>query len=324
MDEIERRIREANPYPIRRDDPLSKRAERELALLLSTQRHGSPPHVRRWRTPVLISTAAAVLALTFAVASSFLFTPQPALAAPPPLELMAITGTPDSVIEELIVRAHSLKSSSPTSIASETWSADISTDSEQTFVQPREIVRTRSADLSGTIVVTAGQVRWGNVQANEKPPSPGSVLQLQDFGHGDYPLLFTTPPPANPSEYRAYFSATAGTTETSTPGDFFRAITSLRNEWVFTGAQTAAVLEFIQGLPHVEVAGQVTDRLGRHGVAIATNSRSGGAFRDMLIFDRATGALLSTEQIYLGGLSGVPLKASTVLDYTAWKVVNEK
>lgn len=322
MDELERRIRAANPHPISRKDPLSERAERELAILLAEPPARAAARTPRWRAPLFVSTAAAVLVVALAVAASLLLAPRAAIAAPPLLMPTPITGSADSVFERLTMNARATAVSLPNDlIAAETWSADITLtpDTLSTYVQPREVVRTRTADLAGEIVVSAGEVRWGSVPAGAQAPAPGTELERQTFGVGEFPLLFTQPPPRDAAGLLAYFATYAGTSESTSAGGFFRAIVDLRNEWTLTGQQTAAVLEFIRTLPDVTVAGEVTDRLGRTGVAIATESRSDGAFRDLLIFAPDTGALLSAEQVYLGGLPDVHLPGPTVLDYTAWK-----
>ena len=64
MDELERRIRAANPHPIQRDDALGERAERELALLMSEP--WSARTICRGTVPTVLPTAVAVLLVTLA------------------------------------------------------------------------------------------------------------------------------------------------------------------------------------------------------------------------------------------------------------------
>lgn len=316
MDELERRIRDANPHAVRRTDPLSERASRELAVLLAEPR---APRVPRWRTPLLISSAAAALVIALAVAASVL-APRAAVAAPPLLEAAPVSFSAHAVLERLAMNARTDSAPRPSGlIVAETWSADVTAATRSVFVQPREVVRSRATDLGGEITVYAGEVRWGSVPAGYRAPSPGTELERQTFAAGEFPLLFAQAPPDSATELAAYFETYLGTDRSTNAGELFRAITDLRNEWALTGAQTAAVLELVNGLPGVTVAGEVTDRLGRAGMAIATETRSDGAFRDLLVFDRQTGALLSAEQVYLGGIPGIDLDSPTVLDYTAWK-----
>ena len=207
-----------------------------------------------------------------------------------------------------------------TVIAAETWSAELTPGADEvTFVQPREIVRTRNDDLSGSVVTRAGEVRWGVVPDGQAPAQPGTVLEENDFGPGDYPMLFPSPPPDAAAELQGYLAQTVGITETSTTGDIFRATVDLRNEWSLNGSQTAALLDLIATRDDVTVLGTVTDRLGRTGIALATDTRFDGAFRDILIFDPDTANLLAAEDVYLGGIDDIQLEAPSVLNYTAWK-----
>jgi hypothetical protein len=322
MDDLERRIRAANPHPVRRDEPLSARAERELAGLLATPRVPVRRTASRSRAPLLMSGVAAVLVLVIAAGAAFLLSPRPAMAAPPLLEPIPVMGDSDVVIEGLAMSARSAAGEEPTNvIAAETWSADISLtpDDLATFVQPREVVRTRASDLSGEIAVYAGEVRWGSTGPGSEPPPPGTELERQTFAAGETPLLFTAPPPSDAAALAEYLTAHLGTNERTSTGELFRAVVDLRNEWTLDGGQTAAVLDLIRTLPDVTVAGRVTDRLGRSGIAVSTESRGSGAFRDLLVFDSASGTLLSAEVVYLGGLADLQLAAPTILDYTAWK-----
>jgi hypothetical protein len=202
----------------------------------------------------------------------------------------------------------------------ETWSMDILVDPNEqtTFVQPREVVRTRDADLAGEVVVSAGSVRWGSVPQDATPP-PGEELERHSYEAGSYPLLFPTPPPSDEPTLRAYLSTALGLTADSTAGDYFRAVQDLRNEWPLSGPQCATVLDLVAVLPDVELLGEVVDRLDRPGLAFSTSTRMGGAFEDVLIFSPDTGCLLSAEEVYLGGLDEVALDERTVTNYTAWK-----
>ena len=92
----------------------------------------------------------------------------------------------------------------------------------------------------------------------------------------------------------------------------------MRYERTLTGPQTAAALDLVAGLSDVTLAGTVTDRLGREGIAIQTE-RASGTHRILLIFSPETGLLLSSESIYLGGIPDFSLEYPTVINYFAWK-----
>lgn len=322
MDELERRVRAANPFPVRRGDPLSDRARRELFILL--QKGVPPVDTRRSRRParLIVSAVAVIVVVLVAVAAGTVLAPRAAIAAPPLLEGTPVAESPDRVLERLAMNARTASFAPPsTRITIETWSADLAVVGGHlsSFVQPREVMRSRTPELSGEIVVRAGAVKWGAVQSSEHPIAPGTELERSRYAAGGYPLLFPDAPPRDAAQLPAYFAALAGVGPADEAGEYFRAVMDLRNEWGFNGMQTAAVLELIRTLTGVSVAGRVTDRLGRPGIAVTTETRSGGNFRDLLIFDENTGELLSAEQVYLGGDPTIDLDSPTVLDYIAWK-----
>lgn len=322
MDELKRRIRAANPLPVSRDTPLSERAERELAVLLATPREPSTEgFLPRRRATLIVGTIAAAVTIILSVGVVNVFSPRPAAAASPPLlESAPLSADIGAILGRLSAMA--LASPTPASsdvIAAETWSAELTPAAAAAiFVQPREVIRTRQDDLSGSVVTRAGTVRWGIVE-EATPPAPGTILERFDYDVGEFPLLFPVAPPTSASALQGYLLQYVGLNEATATGDVFRSIVDLRNEWVLTGAQTAAILELLSVRDDVSLLGAVTDRLGRQGIAVATDSRLGGAFRDLLIFNPTTGLLLSAEDIYLGGVPDIELTPPTVMNYIAWK-----
>jgi hypothetical protein len=63
-------------------------------------------------------------------------------------------------------------------------------------------------------------------------------------------------------------------------------------------ALRAALYQVAASLPGVEYLGPTTDRLGRHGVAVALSHGDAGhaRSRDVMVFDPTTGLLLQTEE----------------------------
>jgi len=81
-------------------------------------------------------------------------------------------------------------------------------------------------------------------------------------------------------------------------------------------ALRAALYEVAARIPGVELLGPVTDRIGRHGIAVACSSASGHE-RHELIFDPQTSALLGEEYRALAGnVFGYP--AGTVTGYATY------
>lgn len=83
-----------------------------------------------------------------------------------------------------------------------------------------------------------------------------------------------------------------------------------------TPAQQAALYEVAARIPEVELVGQVTDRIGRAGIAVAFSNAEVGV-RHMLIFDAETAVLLGEEQSTLeGNKLGYP--EGTVFGYASY------
>lgn len=328
MDDLERRIRASSPSPVGRNSPLSRRAEDELAALLSTKPNAEIVPVlpgrsdaRKWITAIV---AILILASVF-FAGNVIPRPGASAATLPPLTSSPIDGTLEDVLERLSVAAQNTQNkpaSHQRSVVYETWSADIAVGdgrSVEVFIQPQEIKRTWSDDLSGRIQTRAGAVRWGEQTDSAPASKPGTILDDSTFGPGEYPALFPATPPTSAGEMRTYLSSVLGLTDESTAGEWFKAIQDLRSDWPLSGAQTSPLVQIIKTLPDVVVSGTVVDRIGRTGIALETETRADGRFKDILVFDGTTGLLLSAEDVYLGGLEDTNLPAMTVLSYIAWK-----
>lgn len=328
-DSLERDLRAANPLRSRRTDPLSARAEADLASILSGDAAPAAavtplrPKRRAARFAWALAAVAALTAATVITVTTLSVNTPPSVAAPPALDATPIDEPLDAVIDRLasLAEEHIPAGSSLEQVLDyEAWYSDVTiTPTETThYVQPVEIRQVRHADLSGTFTTTAGRIRWGTPPPDGSAHEPGSIISEDTFAAGEFPTIYPTPPPTDAAEMRDYF-AVANWDPDATSGEWFAAIESLAYDWKLDGPQTAAVLEFISTLPGVEVAGYVTDRLGRDGIAITTTTRLDGAFTDTLIFDSSTGRLLSSEQVYRGGLKQLDIPYPTVFSYVAWK-----
>jgi hypothetical protein len=328
MDELERRIRLANTGQVHRETALSERAENELSILTGRSAATGALGLRRRRRYVrslLTGMVAALVLGTLLVAGNVAFRPAAGLALVPLLNETPIDGSSRDILEQLIVSARQSAGAGvppKRGAANETWAAsNIVTDEPEAevFVQPQEVEREWTADLSGRIVARAGEVKWGSETTDHPAEKPGTVLSDGRYEPGQYPAVFSETPPESAAELRGYLASHLGLGSETTSGEWFKAIQDLRVDWTLTGEQNAAILEIIRDLPDVTVAGSVRDRLGREGIAVQTETRADGHFRDVLVFEAGTGVLISAEDIYLGALDEVSLPAMTVLNYTAWK-----
>jgi hypothetical protein len=81
----------------------------------------------------------------------------------------------------------------------------------------------------------------------------------------------------------------------------------------------AALYRVAAGIPGVELIGNVRDRAGRQGVAVArTIYHFTGTQRDTLIFDPTTATLLGTEMVRTPWLYGVATKEPTMVSYVVY------
>jgi hypothetical protein len=81
-------------------------------------------------------------------------------------------------------------------------------------------------------------------------------------------------------------------------------------------AERAALYEVAARIPGVELVGPATDRIGRHGVAVAYSSSSNHE-RHELIFDPKTATLLEEQDVALAG-NFLDYPAGTVTGYATY------
>ncbi len=83
----------------------------------------------------------------------------------------------------------------------------------------------------------------------------------------------------------------------------------------------AAIYRLIESLPGVELLGSMTDKLGRHGIAVGYTQYG---VRDILIFDPATSAVLEREGVAVNPAAiptapgTQPFKTGQVINYTVY------
>jgi hypothetical protein len=323
MADLDDELRGANPHASRRTSPLSARAHRELSELLAAPAEPALKSRRRG-LPAIGFAAAASLAVVVAVViavTNFGQAGQTSVAAPPPLVTTPLGDDLGEVLAGLAERARAQTSpaTSTQTIRLETWSVQVDADApiSEYYVQPEEVEKIWFPDLSGTWRSWAGDIRYGTVPPGDGLVAPGTTLRDDVYAPGEFPLSYPEVPPDDALQLDAYLRA-GGLARRPEAIDYFWAIEGVRFDWSLTGPQTAAALELLAELPDVTLAGTVTDRLGRAGIAIETE-RESGTHRMLLIFSPETGLLLSSETVYLGGIPENALEYPTVLNYFAWK-----
>jgi hypothetical protein len=100
--------------------------------------------------------------------------------------------------------------------------------------------------------------------------------------------------------------------------EWFTALGDVWNVQVVSPRLQAGLLRMLANERQLTNAGTVTDRIGRTGVAVSTESSNSGLnTRYTLIFDPKTGMLLDFEQVLLEA-GKLPVKVPATSNYTVW------
>ena len=196
--------------------------------------------------------------------------------------------------------------------------------SSTSVVSPQEMELVWTPELSATLTVTAGRSYVPSdgetvAPADGLAPNPGDVIQKQEFAAGDAPVLFRQPPPDSIDEMRGYLEDATGIGANANVLGYVDAIRILLSEWTPSAQQMASILGVLRPFEELEVAGEVTDRLGRPGVAIRVSSDANPHFQYLFIVSTESGRIIALESIYMGGLAELDLPTPCVTDYIAWK-----
>jgi hypothetical protein len=83
----------------------------------------------------------------------------------------------------------------------------------------------------------------------------------------------------------------------------------------------AGLLELLAAQPGIYLRGEVTDRLGRRGVAVSADSAEGLPRRYTLIFDLRDGRLLGYEEELTTNPGKLNVRVPAVIGYQAWSEI---
>ena len=323
-DDLGELMRRANPVT----SAIDERTEAELVADLSRVLDGRRAARRapsRWPWLFVPTAVVAVVLLALVVQSIAPLSPAPKVTAatPPLLEIAPTSQTfGDAMDTALAQLAETPEVVTPgRGAAFEGWYIQTSVDDDGgsvSFIAPERQELTWNADLSGSIRVTAGAAYspdGGDVNA----PTAGTVLNEQSFAAGETPVLFAVEPPSTVDEMRAYLASTNAMSAQADAVDYLDTIRTFLSEWTPTAAQESALLGVIRSLDGVDIAGEVTDRLGREGIAFRAISATAPEFEKLLILDRTTGRILALETIYVGGIAELDIPTPAVVDYIAWE-----
>lgn len=316
-------MRRIDPARTTRDTRTEQEFEVDLAQIITST--SKPKRDRRvWIT---LPAAAAVLAVLFAL-QPWGGAMAPAHAVTPPMLTIAPM---EADAEQILERARSqLAAGEPRAAErrsySEGWQLNIDIDDSgppTSVVAPQVRLTEWSQDLSGRILITAGEAYVPDDGRKTPPPSgaapaAGTVLADESFAAGQMPVAFPTEPPSTTEEMRAYLE-TGGADPTAGAVGYLYAIRALLMEWTLDGQQQAAILEVLSGLEGVEAAGRTVDRLGRSAVALRVASDKSPQWEHLVLVDEGSGHCLAVEDIYLGGIPDLDLPSPAVAIYTTWR-----
>ena len=302
-------LRGSDPVPVEMTtgtarDPIGKAT---LTRILAIPRNQPPPGLRPrrgWRLAAVVATgAAALLAVTFILVphggggSAYAMTP-------PLLQYRTTAAAPSGqlLLRQLAVLA-ARQSPKPAGrydfVKTRGWYYDVSVDRGAVTGQLDPTFRQQwiAPDGSGRLQETRGD----NTTLNDNFAA-GGLAGPQEW-------------PTDPAALRAGLAKSHphyGTFE------WFTAVGDVWNAQVVSPRLQAGLLRMLADERELTNAGTVTDRIGRTGVAVSTESRNSGLnTRYTLIFDPNTGMLLDFEQVLLEA-GKLPVKVPATSSYTIW------
>ena len=296
VDELEL-LRSGNPFtadgPVYGDGPLDHHAERRLNRLLHERRAGRRQLL--WTLAATAAVAATVLTLVLSGPSS-----TPAVAAPRPLVVQA-DSTPVSLDQLAALAAATAADGTPAlrkGTHVQSWSMGMSDDKPPVTIPEERIVRWNADDSHTERLVEDGHV----LKETTYPPSWSDV-----------------PPEARPPHdvagLRAYLQETAYSKTPLTTPELLDAVRELLDHWTLGARESAALARLLAGADGLRPVGEVTDRLGRRGLAYVCQQ---SGTRRMLIMDPTTGAVLGLESTFTKDQPEYGVKAGDVMDYNVW------
>jgi hypothetical protein len=276
-----------------------------------------------------VALVLAVLALS-AVLAPGRGGPPPAFAATPPVLRAVSTSESVGTVLGHLARVAAAQTATPRDlrrVSYEHWSLAnrINGRTVTVAVVPEQVQLSWKPDGSAVSRVVAGQTYFPTEayrrawEQQGRPEASGTLISNEEFAPGQYRPVYPSAPPASWTQLRAYL-ATAHPIDSHGTGELFTAVTDLAREWRTTPAVDSALMGVLAQAPGVRILGTVTDRAGRTGTAVATDSSfTGLPIRYVLVFDPHTGSLLASEQWLTTTAGALDVPVPSVIAYHLWR-----
>jgi hypothetical protein len=180
----------------------------------------------------------------------------------------------------------------------------------------------RDCDFAQTVQYWVANDGSGRSTASAPPACVGLASPSQTFAKGQEGAYVYPDAAALPTDPAALKQLIEQKYEGSTPDD--GATFQFAGTILMSGAPPkirAAIYRMIENLPGVQFLGSMTDKLGRHGIAVGYTEYG---VRDVLIFDPATSAILEREGVAVdpAAIPTAPgiqsFKTGQVINYTVY------
>ncbi len=317
--------------------PDSALGERELALLervQSTSVHihnqaglrprgtdnGRAARIRRFRVPSFAVVASLIAILVVAATSMSLWpgeTPLARAVTPKPLVAVPIGDQqPGSLLQSMSESLGASNQPAASRVRFQNWALAFTPDDPPQSIMPQRFDITTLPDGS-TVAERRAAGNFdpaGHQLSGFDYPSPGTLLDRQTYQPGQYGYLFSSPDGV--TDWGTYLRTGGGLGAHPSTGDYFTAVKNLLVERSLSSTQHAEMLAFLSTQPDIRIDGTVTDRLGRTGISVSTDSRDPGRTRDVLVVTPSHG-VIAYEHVYTG-TDRSDLQAPAVIDYDAW------
>jgi hypothetical protein len=247
-------------------------------------------------------------------------------ATPPPLQLQYDIDAP-AARDALLELASAIQAQSPAAdlrsgrfsfVQTAQWSLDMSASTKDGTileVGPQLISTWRAPDGSGKIVTTTLQRSdiddQSDVQALVAASAHGRS-QVSTYVAGEMAAVVAEPVPHDVDALAKALYARQP--HDNGPQSAARAVADLYRASAVDREVRVAALGFLARTDGILLRGEVTDRLGRRGLAVSVDSNDGGT-RDLLVLDQRTGWLLAYESMLLSPPGKLPVRAPAVFSY---------